>query len=90
MFLELADRLAQALGDRGVQCAAMPCCLVTEGEHDPGLVGVVGHTGVPCADVPEDQAAFFQTGIAGRSDLVSGFNSFSFYADDARDDVVVF
>ena len=90
MLFELANRLAQTLRDGIVQCAPMPRRLVTEGEHDPRLVRVVGHTGVPRSNVSQDHAASLDARVAGRPDLAPRFDLLGLYADDARDDVVVF
>lgn len=90
MLFELANCLAQTLGDGSVQCAPMPCRLITEGEHDPRLVRVVGHSGVPRSNVPQDHATSLNTRVAGRPDLAPRFDFLRLYADNARDDVVVF
>ena len=90
MLFELANRLAQTLGYGGVQCAPMPRRLITEGEHDPRMVRVVGHTGVPRSNVAQDHATSLNTRVAGRPDFAPRFELLRFNADDARDDVVVF
>jgi hypothetical protein len=90
ILFELANRLAQTLGDGSTQRTPMPRCLITEGEHDPRLVRVVGHSSVPRSNVPQDDATSFNTRVARWPDLAPGFDLLRLYADDARDDVVVF